>query len=183
MNRKIVIWGALVALTAGVVLQTGLRTRGQEEKLAQLNAQIKAEEERIRVLTAEWHQLKTPERLEALVKRHMPELDTASPAQMASLVDLPDPLPTAAAPLVAEAPKVETPPKEKTLAVKVAAKKVKSPERPRALPISQRVKPTPRRDELAELINRESGAGDEVLTVIERPAPTGVLWANVEELR
>lgn len=169
-------------------MHTGLRTRGQEEKLAQLNAQIKAEEERIRVLTAEWHQLKNPERLEALIKRHMPELDSVAPTQMASLVDLPDRLVTAdETPQVAQAPKAvepAAPAKEKQLAVKVTAvKKAPAPTRPKVVPIVQKVKPQPRRDELAELISRQSSQDDEVLTVIERPAPSGVLWANVEDIR
>jgi hypothetical protein len=150
-----------------------------------LTAQIKSEEDRTRVLTAEWHQLKNPERLEALVKRHMPELDSVSPPQLASLVDIPDRLPSADVPVAeAPAPKLTEPPKEKTLAVKVSlAKKVAPPVRPHIVPIVQKVKPTPPRDELAELISRHGGDDDEVLTVIDHEPPRGVLWANAQEMR
>ncbi len=99
MTRRYIIWIGLVSLTAGIVLNTSLETRQQQDRLAEINREIKIEQERTRVLVAEWHSLKTPERLEALARRHLQGYDTIKPMQLANLADVPDRLPEAAPPV------------------------------------------------------------------------------------
>lgn len=111
MKRQHIVWGALVLMTGAVVLNTSMKTRVQEDRLAQINREIASEQERIRVLTAEWHSLKSPDRIEALTRRYIKDMNTIKPVQMASLADIPDrlPEPETPAPALAQAgPKTET---------------------------------------------------------------------------
>ena len=111
MKRQHIVWGALVLMTGAVVLNTSMKTRVQEDRLAQINREIASEQERIRVLTAEWHSLKSPDRIEALTRRYIKDMNTIKPVQIASLADIPDrlPEPETPAPVLAQAsPKTET---------------------------------------------------------------------------
>ena len=111
MKRQHIVWGALVLMTGAVVLNTSMKTRVQEDRLAQINREIASEQERIRVLTAEWHSLKSPDRIEALTRRYIKDMNTIKPVQIASLADIPDrlPEPETPAPTLAQAgPKTET---------------------------------------------------------------------------
>lgn len=96
MTRKIVICVSLLALAAGLALSSSNNVKEQEDQLAQINRDIASEQDRIRVLTAEWHTLKTPERLEDLTARHLPDMHPSTPKQVATLASLLDPLPVAA---------------------------------------------------------------------------------------
>lgn len=96
MTRKIVICVSLLAMAAGLALSSSNNVKEQEDQLAQINRDIAGEQERIRVLTAEWHTLKTPERLEELTARHLTDLHPSTPKQVATLASLLDPLPVAA---------------------------------------------------------------------------------------
>lgn len=104
MTRNILLCVGLLAMAAGMALTSSNNVKNQEDQLARINRDISSEQERIRVLTAEWHTLKTPERLETLTQRHLNDLQPATPKQVATLASLLDPLPAAAAPApVAEA--------------------------------------------------------------------------------
>lgn len=91
MTRKIVLWVVLVSASAGMALQTSLRVRAQEDRLNEIHRAVASEQERIRVLTAEWHMLKSPARLEELASRHLDTLGRIAPTQMEKLEDLPTP--------------------------------------------------------------------------------------------
>ena len=111
MNRRFVLVAALALMAGAMVLNTSLKTRVQEDRLAQINREIASEQERIRVLTAEWHSLKSPGRIEALTRRYIKDMNTIKPVQIASLADIPDrlPEPETPAPTLAQAgPKTET---------------------------------------------------------------------------
>lgn len=105
MKRQHIVWGALVLMTGAVVLNTSMKTRVQEDRLTQINREIASEQERIRVLTAEWHSLKSPDRIEALTRRYIKDMNTIKPVQIASLADIPDrlPEPETPAPVLAQA--------------------------------------------------------------------------------
>ena len=111
MNRRFVLVAALALMAGAMVLNTSMKTRVQEDRLAQINREIASEQERIRVLTAEWHSLKSPDRIEALTRRYIKDMNTIKPVQIASLADIPDrlPEPETPAPALAQAgPKTET---------------------------------------------------------------------------
>ena len=111
MNRRFVLVAALALMAGAMVLNTSMKTRVQEDRLAQINREIASEQERIRVLTAEWHSLKSPDRIEALTRRYIKDMNTIKPVQIASLADIPDrlPEPETPAPTLAQAgPKTET---------------------------------------------------------------------------
>ena len=111
MNRRFVLVAALALMAGAMVLNTSMKTRVQEDRLAQINREIASEQERIRVLTAEWHSLKSPGRIEALTRRYIKDMNTIKPVQIASLADIPDrlPEPETPAPTLAQAgPKTET---------------------------------------------------------------------------
>lgn len=91
MTRKIVLWVVLVSASAGMALHTSLRVRAQEDRLNEIHRAIASEQDRIRVLTAEWHMLKSPARLEELASRHIDSLGRISPKQMATLESIPTP--------------------------------------------------------------------------------------------
>ena len=105
MNRRFVLVAALALMAGAMVLNTSLKTRVQEDRLAQINREIASEQERIRVLTAEWHSLKSPGRIEALTRRYIKDMNTIKPVQIASLADIPDrlPEPETPAPTLAQA--------------------------------------------------------------------------------
>jgi len=105
MNRRFVLVAALALMAGAMVLNTSLKTRVQEDRLTQINREIASEQERIRVLTAEWHSLKSPGRIEALTRRYIKDMNTIKPVQIASLADIPDrlPEPETPAPTLAQA--------------------------------------------------------------------------------
>jgi hypothetical protein len=118
MTRNILLCVGLLALAAGMALTSSNNVKNQEDQLAQLNRDIASEQDRIRVLTAEWHTLKTPGRLETLTQRHLTDLHPANPKQVATLASLLDPLPAAAAP--APVAEVIAPAEEKPVEVAAA---------------------------------------------------------------
>lgn len=185
MTRKYVIWFGLVGIAAGVVLNTSMQTRQQQDRLAAVTREITAEQERIRVLTAEWHSLKTPDRLEALARRHLQGYGAIKPMQMAGLADVPDRLPEAVA-----APEVNV--AAAAPAAAPAVRQTASVAPPRARPASRpaaRPAPAPApQDDVAQLIARNTAptaapaaSDDGIRTIIERDQPArGVLWASLE---
>jgi hypothetical protein len=52
MSKRLVICIGLVVIAGGSVLHTSMQAREQEDRLALLNREITAEQDRIRVLTA-----------------------------------------------------------------------------------------------------------------------------------
>ncbi|MEQ8817237.1 MAG: hypothetical protein RLO51_23060 [Thalassobaculum sp.] len=71
MRRSTVLW-FLIATCLGVALfLVKHEVQQREEQLASLHRQILASQEAIHVLEAEWSYLNRPDRLEALVRRHL----------------------------------------------------------------------------------------------------------------
>lgn len=66
-SRALVLLLMLV-VSGAVLFRTSQNVRSAEEKLAALDRQIEAEQERITVLRAEWAHLNTPYRLEVLAQ-------------------------------------------------------------------------------------------------------------------
>lgn len=207
MSRRYIVWISLVSLTAGVVLNTSLQTRQQQDRLTEINQQIKDEQERIRVLTAEWYSLKAPDRLEALAQRHLQGYGAIKPLQLAGLDTVPERLPDAVTPAQTSNVAAATPAAPAAVtAAKPAAAQVASitPPRPRpatrpavvaaakpALPAAAKPSAT-RQDDVAALIERHSqpanpasrtvarADADGIRTIIERQRPqNGVQWASL----
>ena len=191
MIRRIITWTALVISVAGMVLNTSLEARQQQDRLAEINREINAEQERIRVLTAEWHSLKNPERLEALARRHLQGYGTIKPMQMAALDAIPEHLPEVTAPAASNVAAVAVQPSRQVASV--VPPRAQPAARPIARPtIRPAVTPAPaqRRDELATLIAqadapaataatretpRENARPDDgIRTLIEREQPQGI---------
>ena len=199
MTRRYIIWIGLVSITAGIVLNTSLETRQQQDRLAEINREIKTEQERTRVLVAEWHSLKTPERLEALARRHLQGYDTIKPMQLASLSDVPDRLPDAAPPVAVAVAAPVVPAAEVAETVVPAVRQVATIATPRARPVTRpAARPAPvaapvveKQDDLARLIAQSEAPAarpvatrndDGIRTIIERQQPNnGVVFASVNE--
>ena len=64
----------------------------QAEQVAKLKSRIRTERDGIAVLKAEWQHLNRPDRLQAVVDRHL-DLVPLSPQQLARLSDLPNKAP------------------------------------------------------------------------------------------
>ena len=197
MNRRFVLVAALALMAGAMVLNTSLKTRVQEDRLAQINREIASEQERIRVLTAEWHSLKSPGRIEALTRRYIKDMNTIKPVQIASLADIPDrlPEPETPAPVLAQAgPKTETVSKPVQLAsaakpatrstAPAAATSARATARPAQTIVASAKPAAPKpvatttatiddsaSDQVASLINQQSAPAapkDEISFIIER---------------
>lgn len=71
MRRSTILW-FLIATCLGVALfMVKHEVQRREEQLAELHRQILSSQEAIHVLEAEWSYLNRPDRLEALVRRHL----------------------------------------------------------------------------------------------------------------
>ena len=71
MRRSTILW-FLIATCLGVALfLVKHEVQQREEQLASLHREILASQEAIHVLEAEWSYLNRPDRLEALVRRHL----------------------------------------------------------------------------------------------------------------
>jgi hypothetical protein len=195
MTRNILLCVGLLAMAAGMALTSSNNVKNQEDQLAQINRDISSEQERIRVLTAEWHTLKTPERLETLTQRHLNDLQPATPKQVATLASLLDPLPAAAAPApVAEAAAVVEPKPAAPVRATVSSRPVRQATA-RTAPARQTAHKTP--DSIEAIIAQTENpfhaavsaerpesrheprrVNDELSELIERQPAEGVLWAS-----
>lgn len=83
-----ILW-SLLALSVGVVLfVVKYEVKDQESRLADLNSQIRQNQENIHVLRAEWSYLNDPARLRALAEKHL-AMRPIAPTQVATLDTLP----------------------------------------------------------------------------------------------
>jgi cell division protein FtsL len=90
MMRGITVLWVLLAMASGVglyLLKHDVQT--MEDQLARLNRQITKDRTEIHVLQAEWTYLNTPERLSALIAKHLPELQPMRSQQVSTLASLP----------------------------------------------------------------------------------------------
>lgn len=84
-----IVWLLLVIAVGYAMFQVKYEVMQQEETLAQLNKDIAAEREQIRVTDAEWSYLTRPERLKRLAARYL-DLSPIAAAQITSLSALPE---------------------------------------------------------------------------------------------
>jgi cell division protein FtsL len=162
MKRQLCFWFVLFLLVASVTMHNSLEIRAKETHLAAVQAETKAEQDRLRVLTAEWASLSAPERIEELAAKYL-EMKSLESTDMLVVAELPDPLPvlmdSEEAVMLASSglpqPKAK-PLREKPIvlaeAEEITPVKVAAP------------KPAPRDDMISELIVRDT-----------KP---GVLWAS-----
>jgi hypothetical protein len=95
---------AALVIAAVHVYKIKFESTLQAERLAKLGVEIRSERDRIGALRAEWAQLDSPARIQALAQRHL-QLKQIDPAQIEPLGHLPErPEPVPAAPEPAPAP-------------------------------------------------------------------------------
>lgn len=61
----------ILCISGGVLMHVSQGVRRAERDLARLDLSIEREKEALRVLNAEWSMLNSPERIEALARRHL----------------------------------------------------------------------------------------------------------------
>jgi hypothetical protein len=94
---------AALVIAAVHVYKIKFESTLQAERLAKLGVEIRHERDRIGALRAEWAQLDSPARIQALAQRHL-QLKQIDPAQIETLDHLPErpePLPAAPSDLIA----------------------------------------------------------------------------------
>jgi hypothetical protein len=95
---------AALVIAAVHVYKIKFESTLQAERLAKLGVEIRHERDRIGALRAEWAQLDSPARIQALAQRHL-QLKQIDPAQIETLDHLPErPEPVPAAPEPPPAP-------------------------------------------------------------------------------
>ena len=95
---------AALVIAAVHVYKIKFESTLQAERLAKLGVEIRRERDRIGALRAEWAQLDSPARIQALAQRHL-QLKPIDPAQIERLDHLPErPEPPPTAPEPAPAP-------------------------------------------------------------------------------
>ena len=87
-NLGLTIWIAVGTACAIVLFQIKEEVNALEDQLAQVERQIKTDQQAIRILQAEWSYLNRPERLARLSSQYL-ELKPLDPAQIISLENIP----------------------------------------------------------------------------------------------
>ena len=85
---NLIVIGALI-LAAAYVYRIKFDSTVQAERLAKIRSEVRRERDTIAALRAQWGQLDSPARIEALAKRYLP-LKPIAPTQFDSLDQLPD---------------------------------------------------------------------------------------------
>lgn len=103
------MWLLVAALTGAALYLVSQQVQMAESRLAKLNRAIAKEEETIRVLSAEWSYLNTPERLAKLSKERLDlvPMDGSQIASIGDLPEMPEKPPEVADEVIADADKVE----------------------------------------------------------------------------
>lgn len=71
MRKTTLLWLALAVFCGAVLFHTSQKVTDGRGRLAELQTEIRAEEESLRVLQAEWSYLNQPERLEKLSRQYL----------------------------------------------------------------------------------------------------------------
>lgn len=71
MRKTALLWLLLAAVCGAILFQTSQRVNDGRQKLAEIGANTKKQEESLRVLQAEWSYLNQPERLEKLSQKYL----------------------------------------------------------------------------------------------------------------
>ena len=102
MNRMAVLWIALAVVAGALLFKTSQQVTDGRQHLANITADIRREEDSLRVLQAEWSYLNQPDRLEKLSAQYL-KLTPMKGKQFADTASLP------LRPVAAEPAPTETP--------------------------------------------------------------------------
>ena len=97
MRRSTILWFLMATCLGMALFMVKYEVQRREEQLAALHRQILSSQEAIHVLQAEWSYLNRPDRLEALVHRHL-DLVPMDNRQIGAVELLPVRLPALGAP-------------------------------------------------------------------------------------
>ena len=78
------LWVALLVIAGGTVMHVSYQVRQVERHLSQLNRDTRQEQDKLRILSAEWDTLNDPHRIDELSKRYL----TLQPTPIARVVSL-----------------------------------------------------------------------------------------------
>ena len=78
------LWVALLMVAGGTVMHVSYQVRQVERHLSQLNRDTRTEQDKLRILSAEWNTLNDPHRIDDLSKRYL----TLEPTPIARVVAL-----------------------------------------------------------------------------------------------
>ena len=78
------LWVALLFIAGGTVMHVSYQVRQVERHLSQLNRDTRQEQDKLRILSAEWDTLNDPHRIDELSKRYL----TLEPTPIARVVAL-----------------------------------------------------------------------------------------------
>lgn len=78
------LWVALLVVAGGTVMHVSYQVRQVERHLSQLNRDTRQEQDKLRILSAEWNTLNDPHRIDELSKRYL----TLEPTPIARVVSL-----------------------------------------------------------------------------------------------
>jgi hypothetical protein len=92
MRRSTILWFLIAGCLGVALFLVKHEVQRREEALASLHRQILASQEAIHVLEAEWSYLNRPDRLEALVRRHL-DLAPFETSRLGAIETLPMRLP------------------------------------------------------------------------------------------
>ena len=82
------LWIALLAIAGGTVMHVSYQVRQVERHLSLLNRDTRQEQDKLRILSAEWDTLNDPQRIDELSKRHL-ALEPTPIARVVSLDQIP----------------------------------------------------------------------------------------------
>jgi cell division protein FtsL len=82
------LWVALLVIAGGTVMHVSYQVRQVERHLSQLNHDTRQEQDKLRILSAEWDTLNDPHRIDELSKRYL-SLEPTPIARVVSLDQIP----------------------------------------------------------------------------------------------
>ena len=82
------LWVALLVIAGGTVMHVSYQVRQVERHLSQLNRDTRQEQDKLRILSAEWDTLNDPHRIDELSKRYL-SLEPTPIARVVSLDQIP----------------------------------------------------------------------------------------------
>lgn len=88
MSRFAILWFCCAMVTGALLFQTSQRVTDGRQRLENITAEMRREEDSLRVLQAEWSYLNQPERLEKLAAQYL-KLAPMKGRQFVAVADLP----------------------------------------------------------------------------------------------
>ncbi|MAO91026.1 MULTISPECIES: cell division protein FtsL [unclassified Hwanghaeella] len=85
----IAIWIIMVTVTGYTLFHISFQVEALDGQLAELNQQIRDEQETIHNLKAEWSYSSRPDWIESLGKEFLPDMHSMEPSQVMAIEDIP----------------------------------------------------------------------------------------------